>query len=100
MKELQEKLWEYFHRLDKYLIVAAMLCSVLSVVMLHSINANGVLNIGVDDSYTQAAAACLGAAAMLTAAAIDFHKIARLWYIYVPVILIMVLLTYLSWLSA
>ncbi len=96
MKELQEKLWEYFHRLDKYLIVAAMLCSVLSVVMLHSINANGVLNIGVDDSYTQAAAACLGAAAMLTAAAIDFHKIARLWYIYVPVILIMVLLTFTS----
>ncbi len=96
MNELKEKLSDYFTGLDKLLILAAILCSALSVVMLHSINANGVLSIGADDSITQAAAACLGLAAMLITAAIDFHKLSKLWYTYVPLIMIMVLLTFTS----
>lgn len=94
MNELKEKLSDYFTRLDKLLILAAILCSALSVIMLHSINANGVLNIGVDDSITQAVAACLGLVAMFVTASIDFHKLSKLWYIYVPIIMVMVLLTF------
>ncbi|MGN0584054.1 MAG: FtsW/RodA/SpoVE family cell cycle protein [Ruminococcus sp.] len=96
MKELREKLSEYYRQLDKLIILGAVLCSVLSVVLLHSIQANGVLDIGFDDSITQAVAVCIGLTAMLVLAAIDFHKLAKLWYIYTPIILILIMLTFTS----
>lgn len=94
MKELREQIADYFRRLDKTLILAAAACSVLSVVLLYSIDVNGVLDIGIDDSVTQGIAAGIGFAAMLTLAALDFHKITKLWYIYVPITLILVGLTF------
>ncbi len=96
MKALRENIADYFRRLDKTLILAAAACSILSVVLLNSIYANGVLDIGTDDAVTQAAAAGIGFIAMLIVAALDFHKITRLWYIYAPIILLMVALTFTS----
>lgn len=96
MKELREQIADYFRRLDKTLILAALVCSVLSVVLLNSIYVNNVLDIGADDSITQAAAAGIGFVAMVTVSALDFHKFTKLWYIYVPAILLMVVLTFTS----
>ncbi|MBQ8514683.1 MAG: FtsW/RodA/SpoVE family cell cycle protein [Ruminococcus sp.] len=96
MKEFREQLADYFRRLDKTLILAALACSVLSVVLLNSIYVNDVLDIGADDGITQAVAAVIGFAAMITVSALDFHKFTKLWYIYVPVILLMVVLTFTS----
>lgn len=96
MKELRENILEYLRGLDKLVVLGAALCSVLSVVLLHSIYTNQVLDIGADDYITQAAAAGVGFAAMLIVAAIDFHKLARLWYIYTPIMLIMIILTFTS----
>lgn len=96
MKELREKLSEYYRQLDKLMIICALLCSVLSVMLLYSIHANGVLDIGFDDSITQGIAAGLGVLAMFIAASIDFHKLSKLWYIYTPIILILIALTFTS----
>ncbi len=96
MKELRENISEYFRSLDKIVILGAVLCSALSVVLLHSIHANGILDIGADDYITQLAAACMGFIAMLVVAAIDFHKLARIWYIYAPITLLLTLLTFTS----
>ncbi len=96
MKELRENILEYLRSLDKLIILGAVLCSVLSVVLLHSIYVNNVHDIGADDFITQAAAAIVGFAAMLIIAAVDFHKIARLWYIYAPIMLILIILTFTS----
>lgn len=96
MNELRESLSLYFKRLDKLMIICAVLCSVLSVVMLHSIQANGVLEIGYDDCITQGVAAGIGAIAMLITASIDFHKLSKIWYIYTPIILILIALTFTS----
>lgn len=96
MKELRENILEYLRGIDKLMIFGAALCSVLSIVLLHSIYTNKVLDIGADDYVTQTAAAAIGFAAMLIVAAIDFHKLARLWYIYTPVMLILIILTFTS----
>ncbi len=96
MRELKEKIADYFREIDKTMILAAVLCSVLSVVLLNSIYVNEVLDIGADDAVTQAIAAGIGFASMITLSLIDFHKLTKLWYIYVPVILIMVALTFTS----
>ncbi|MBO5226750.1 MAG: FtsW/RodA/SpoVE family cell cycle protein [Ruminococcus sp.] len=96
MKELREKIADSFRRLDKLVIIAGILCSVLSVVMLHSIHVNEVLDIGVDDAVTQAIAAAVGIVCMIVAASVDFHRATKLWYVYVPIILILVALTFTS----
>ncbi len=96
MKELRERLSVFYRRLDKLIIIGAVLCSVLSVLLLHSIQANGVLDIGYDDCITQAVAAGLGIIAIFAAAAIDFHKLSKFWYIYVPLTLVLIGLTFTS----
>lgn len=78
MKELREKIADSFRRLDKLVIIAGILCSVLSVVMLHSIHVNEVLDIGVDDAVTQAIAAAVGIVCMIVAASVDFHRATKL----------------------
>lgn len=96
MRELRENLSEYYRQLDKLMILCAVFCSVLSVFLLHSIQKNGVLDIGFDDCVTQGIAAGIGFIAMLITAAIDFHKLAKLWYIYTPLILVLIALTFTS----
>lgn len=96
MKELRERLSEFYRQLDKLIILGAVLCSVLSVLLLHSIHANGVLDIGFDDSVTQGIAAGLGFIAMLITSAIDFHKLSKFWYIYAPITLVLIALTFTS----
>lgn len=96
MRELRENLSEYYRQLDKLMILCAVFCSVLSVFLLHSIQKNGVLDIGFDDCVTQGIAAGIGFIAMLITTAIDFHKLAKLWYIYTPLILVLIALTFTS----
>ncbi len=96
MNELRESLSLYIKRLDKLMILCAVLCSALSVILLHSIQSNGVLEIGFDDCITQGVAAVLGIVAMLVTASIDFHRLSKIWYIYTPIILILIALTFTS----
>lgn len=87
----------YWKRLDKSLIVAVLLCSALSVVLLYSLWQNHVLS-AVDASQyqTQAAASLIGLGCVLLLSLIDYHKIVRLWFIYAPIALALTMLCFTS----
>lgn len=97
MKSVLQAVARYWRKLDKSLLLAALLCSTLSVLLLYSIYANHVLaEIDDDDYIVQLMAVGIGVCSVLILAAIDYHKIARFWFIYAPVALILVLLTFTS----
>lgn len=96
MKSVLQAVARYWRKLDKSLLLAALLCSTLSVLLLYSIYANHVLAEIDDDYIVQLMAVGIGVCAVLILAAIDYHKIARFWFIYAPVALILVLLTFTS----
>ena len=79
----------YWRRLDKPLILAALLCSVLSIILLYSIWQNHIIS-SVGSSYyrTQLLSCGLGLACLLVLSAIDYHKLVRLWFLYAPVALV------------
>lgn len=89
-----KKLPEYFRKLDKGLFIAVIICSVLSVVLLFSLHTNGINEL--DSSYyiTQLVSLVLGIAACLFVSTIDYHTISRLWFLYAPIALALVLLTF------
>ena len=97
MKTVLQAVARYWKKLDKPLLFAAMLCSALSVVLLYSIYINHTLSEIDDDDYIiQLVAVGIGVLSVLVLAAIDYHKIARLWFVYAPIALILVLLTFTS----
>ena len=97
MKTVLQAVAQYWKKLDKPLLFAAMLCSALSVVLLYSIYINHTLSEIDDDDYIiQLVAVGIGVLSVLVLAAIDYHKIARLWFVYAPIALILVLLTFTS----
>ena len=97
MKTVLQAVARYWKKLDKPLLFAAMLCSALSVVLLYSIYVNHTLSEIDDDDYIiQLVAVGIGVLSVLVLAAIDYHKIARLWFVYAPIALILVLLTFTS----
>ena len=85
----------YWRRLDKPLILSALLCSVLSIILLYSIWQNHIIS-SVGSSYyrTQLLSCGLGLACLLVLSAIDYHKLVRLWFLYAPVALVLTLLTF------
>ena len=95
MKSILQAVARYWRKLDKPLLFSALLCSILSVLLLYSIYVNHVLaEIDDDDYIVQLIAVGIGVASVLILAAIDYHKIARFWFIYAPIALILVLLTF------
>lgn len=85
----------FFRRLDKTLIIAALLCSALSILLLYSIWQNHILSsVGASYYRTQLFSCALGIVCIFILSAIDYHKIARLWFLYAPLALVLVLLTF------
>ena len=86
MKSVLQAVARYWRKLDKPLLFASLLCSILSVLLLYSIYTNHVLaEIDDDDYIVQCIAVGIGVASVLILAAIDYHKIARFWFIYAPI---------------
>ena len=96
MKKFIEIASQYFKRLDKFLFIAVSLLGAFGVVMLYSIVKNGTatIDIGARIYKIQAAALAAGMFVSLVIAALDYHKAVRLWVIYVPVCIALVLLTF------
>ncbi len=85
---------QYFKKLDKPLFLVVFACSCLSVVLLYSIVYNKVIsNIGTPYK-TQAISIVIGAFCALFLSAIDYQKLAKLWFLYAPASLLLVLLTF------
>lgn len=94
MKPIVKKFSGFFRRLDKTLLFLVTLCSIISVILLYSLYKNGIGDL--DGSYyiTQLISMVLGIGACLIVAAIDYHTLSRLWFLYTPIALVLVLLTF------
>ena len=95
MKQFFATLRKYIRMSDKALILAALACSAISCIMLYSIAANDLpLKCDMSTFRTQAAASLLGVVIVVVLSIIDYNKIVRLWWIYAPVAIGLVLLTF------
>lgn len=94
MKENSNKLSDFIRRLDKGLLVCVTACAIISVILLYSIVKNGISELDSGYFVTQLVGTVLGLITCLIVARIDYHTISRLWFLYSPVALILVLLTF------
>lgn len=91
-----KKVLEYIKRLDKLLILLCLGASVFGIILLYSLYVNDFA--GVSESYyqTQIIATVLGLAVMLFIAGVNYRFISKIWFIYAPIALILVLLLFTS----
>ncbi|MDD6344649.1 MAG: FtsW/RodA/SpoVE family cell cycle protein [Oscillospiraceae bacterium] len=82
---------------DGGLTLAVIVCSAISVLMIYSISCNKVIDgVSMNDYRTQLVSAIIGVCISIVLSFIDYRKLAKLWYIYVPVAMGLVLLTFTS----
>ncbi len=94
MKAIFRYIHQYFRKLDKQLIIAVLAVSAFGVVLLYSMSCADIIDI----SYvnTQIKGIILGFGAAMILSSLDYHMYAKLWFLYVPITLGMVLLTFTS----
>lgn len=94
MKSFLEDVSDYFKKLDKLLLLAIIICSVTGVVLLSALSEHGAVT---KATYiTQFGSMIAGIVISLLISLIDYKKIARLWFLYVPAALVPVALTFTS----
>lgn len=97
MKKAFKIIGHYFEKLDKLLLTTVLICSGLSVILLYSIYKNDVSASVIPLTYkTQFLATVIGIGFALILSLIDYNKLAKLWYLYAPVGIFLVLLTFTS----
>ena len=97
MKTILKGISEYFRKMDKLLLFAVTLCAGFSVILLYSIYVNEISpTVGASYYQTQLIAMAIGFASCLILSAIDYRKLAKLWFLYAPVALALVILTFTS----
>ena len=87
------------HNIDLGLLFAVSLCAGISSLLIYSIVKSGISdNEGVGDSYwqTQIISAGLGIVTALFISFIDYRKLVKLWWIFVPITLVLVALPFTS----
>ena len=99
MKSAFKKLPANKHSLDLGLLFAVTLCAVLGTLLIYSITSSEVsLDEGIGSSYwkTQLISMILGLTASIIVSHIDYRKLVKLWFIFVPITLMIVALTFTS----
>lgn len=95
MKAILKVVLQYFKKLDKQLFLIVVACSCFSVLLLYSIVQNGLVVRSYSNIHkTQLMAMCVGALVALILSGIDYNKLAKLWFLYAPVALGLVILTF------
>ena len=95
MKKIIKIVSSFIKKIDKLLLLAILLCSALSMMLLYSIVKNKVSSFVYSSTYkTQIVAIFLGLIIALLLSLFDYEKIAKLWFLYMPASIIMVLLTF------
>ena len=97
MKKLLSYISDYWRGLDKALLTLCLLLSGFSVFLLYTLDKNGISGqVSSRQWKINLAAALIGAAVALIIAAIDYKFISKLWWLYAPLSLILVLLLFTS----
>ena len=87
------------HNIDLGLLFAVTLCACISTILIWSIVKSGISeNEGVGDSYwqTQLISMGLGIAAAYIISCIDYRKLVKIWWLFVPITLVLVALPFTS----
>lgn len=97
MKRIYSSLKRYFIATDKMLLLAVVLCSTISCIMLYAIAENELIDkVTMGTFRTQMIASGLGLFVVAVLSIIDYNRIIKLWWIYAPIALGLVLLTFTS----
>ena len=97
MKRLFEALGRAFSRLDHWLLIPITGCAVLSVVMLYTMWERQITDqVDANDWLVQLISMGMGLVGCIVIASMDYHKLGRLWFLYAPVALGLVGLTFTS----
>ncbi|HHX56882.1 MAG TPA: FtsW/RodA/SpoVE family cell cycle protein [Clostridiales bacterium] len=97
MKMVLKWFLRFYKNLDKKLLIPVVLCAGFSVLLLYSIYSNNILpTVGSSYYKTQLISAVLGISICLVLSLIDYHVLAKLWFLYAPVCVVLVLLTFTS----
>ncbi len=94
MKSVFKKFSGFFRRLDKSLLIAVTICALISVTLLYSLCRIDSSGIEKGIYITQLVSMIIGIGACLFVASIDYHTLSRLWFLYAPAALFLVLLTF------
>lgn len=95
MKAILGIILQYFKKLDKKLFLVVVACGAFSVLLLYSIVQNGLVSYLTPRVYkTQLITLGTGALAALILSGIDYNKLAKLWFLYAPLALGLVILTF------
>ncbi len=97
MKSAFKKLPSGKHSIDAGLLFAVTLCSSISTVLIYSISTNKLLS-GVGGSYwkTQLFSMMIGLGTSVIMSFIDYRKLVKLWFVFAPIALFLVGLTFTS----
>ena len=97
MKSAFKKLPSGKHSIDAGLLFSVTLCAAISTLLIYSITYNKVLET-VGSSYwkTQAFSMVAGVAAAVIISFIDYRKLVKLWFLFVPAALALMALTFTS----
>lgn len=99
MKSAFKKLPANKKPIDAGLLFAVTLCAIIGILLIYSIASSGVSeNENIGDSYwrTQLVSTCLGFTSALLFSKIDYRKLVKLWWIFAPLSLAVVALTFTS----
>lgn len=97
MKQILENLGQFIKRLDHWLLLLVTLCAGTSVVLLRTMWTQQITKeVDSNDWLVQLIAMSIGLVGCIVISAIDYHKLAKFWFLYVPVTLGLVALTFTS----
>lgn len=86
---------EYWKNLDKALLLLCVLISAFSVFLLYTMNTNGIsAQVSGRQWRINAVSAVIGICCALFIAPIDYKFLSRIWWIYAPIALVLVLLLF------
>lgn len=94
MKTFIHKLSQYYKQLDKPLLIAVTICSMLGIILLYSLSATDTGDVSTRYYIIQLVSMVLGIIVALIIASLDYHHIARLWFLYIPIAIFLVALTF------
>ncbi|MGN0621429.1 MAG: FtsW/RodA/SpoVE family cell cycle protein [Porcipelethomonas sp.] len=94
MNKITNHFVRYYHKLDKGLLIAVTVCAAISVLLIYSMCQNGLNDLEPSYYITQLVATVLGVGICIVVSSIDYHHLVKLWFIYVPVSLVLVGLTF------
>ena len=97
MKKLREMIKKYFTAVDKWLLFFCVSISVLGILCQYSlVNSNQAapLDIGDRVALVQVLASVLGISAAIILSNFDYHFMAKLWKLYMPLSVFLVILTF------